>query len=356
MNARPSGRAPQGALRHATHIRDLGVAGVAELLDRAARLKRQPPRSHLMGRILGMVFFNPSLRTRASFEAVMTRGGGDALVLEVGNGVWKLEDRDGVAMDGDRAEHVREAVPVLARYCDALAVRTFSAGVSDADDEADPVINAFKRFSTVPVVSMESAREHPCQGLADMLTVRERFGATRGTPVTLTWAPHIKPLPKAVPDSFLLTAAAAGCEVRVAHPEGFELPESVQHEAARYARESGGSVTYTHDQHAAIQGTRVVYAKAWGAATEGGLRGAVDTSKPKADPELERIRGLRQWMPTPAHFERAAKDAVLMHCLPVRRDVEVAAALLDSTRSAVVDEAENRFHAQRALLDWIFNG
>jgi N-acetylornithine carbamoyltransferase len=324
-----------GALRHATHLRDLGVAGVAELLDRALWLKAQPSATHLAGRILGMVFFNPSLRTRASFEAVMVRGGGSAIVLEVGNGVWKLEDRDGVAMDGDRAEHVREAVPVLARYCDALAVRTFSAGVSDADDEADPVINAFRRFSTVPVVSMESAREHPCQGLADLLTVRERFGATRGTPVTLTWAPHVKPLPKAVPDSFLLTAAAAGCEVRVAHPKGFELPESVQHEAARYARESGGSVGYTHDQHAAIAGTRVVYAKAWG--------GPGDAS-------------LKDWMPTPAHFERAAKDAVLMHCLPVRRDVEVAAALLDSARSAVVDEAENRFHAQRALLDWIFNG
>jgi len=352
MSASKSG----SALRHATHLSDLGVARFNALLERAARFKQDPPGAHLAGKLLGMVFFNPSLRTRASFEAVMKRGGGDAIVLEVGNGVWKLEDRDGIAMDGDRAEHVREAVPVLARYCDALAVRTFSAGVSDADDDRDPVIGAFKRFSTVPVVSMESAREHPCQGLADMLTVRERFGATRGTPVTLTWAPHIKALPKAVPDSFLLSAAAAGCEVRVAHPEGFELPDSVTHEAARYARESGGSVTYTHDQAAAITGTRVVYAKAWGAATEVGLRHAVDTRKPKADPELDRIRNLREWMPTAAHFQRAATDAVLMHCLPVRRDVEVAAALLDSPRSAVVDEAGNRFHAQRALLDWIFNG
>lgn len=328
-----------GNLRHATHIRDLGVARFAELLERALRFKQRAPGKHLEGKLLGMVFFNPSLRTRASFEAVMKRGGGDAVVLEVGNGVWKLEDRDGVVMDGDRAEHVREAVPVLARYCDALAVRTFSAGLSEADDDADPVISAFKRFSTVPVVSMESAREHPCQGLADMLTVRERFGATRGTPVTLTWAPHIKPLPRAVPDSFLLSAAAAGCEVRVAHPAGFELPASVREEAARYAQESGGSISYTHDQNTAIQGSRVVYAKAWGGASASGG----DASH-------------KGWMPTPAHFERAARDAVLMHCLPVRRDVEVAAALLDSARSAVVDEAENRFHAQRALLDWMFNG
>lgn len=322
-------------LRHATHIRDLGVERFAELLARALAFKTKAPGQHLAGKLLGMVFFNPSLRTRASFEAVMKRGGGDAIVLEVGNGVWKLEDRDGVPMDGDRAEHVREAVPVLARYCDALAVRTFSAGISDADDEQDPVINAFKRFSTVPVVSMESAREHPCQGLADMLTVRERFGAARGTPVTLTWAPHIKPLPKAVPDSFLLSAAAAGCELRVAHPAGFELPAVVRAEAAEYARQSGGSISYTDDQKAAIAGSRVIYAKAWGG---------------PGDPSL------RSWMPTLGHFDGAARDAVLMHCLPVRRDVEVAAAVLDSSRSAVVDEAGNRFHAQRALLDWIFNG
>jgi N-acetylornithine carbamoyltransferase len=325
----------RSALRHVTHIRDLGVAGVGELLERAERLRRAPPRDHLAGRLLGMVFFNPSLRTRTSFEAVMKRGGGDATVLEVGNGVWKLEDRDGVRMDGDRAEHVREAVPVLARYCDALAVRAFSAGVSDADDELDRTINAFRTFSTVPIVSMESAREHPCQGLADLLTLRDRFGATKGLSVTLTWAPHVKPLPKAVPNSFLLSAAAAGCEVRVAHPAGMELPAAVRAEAEAYARASGGSVSYMQDQATALTGSRAVYAKAWGAPGDASLDA---------------------WMPTPAHLGRAARDAIFMHCLPVRRDVEVAAAVLDSAASAVVDEAENRFHAQRALLDWVFNG
>lgn len=321
-------------IKHVTHIRDLGVAGVNELLARAERLRAAPSRDHLSGRLLGMVFFNPSLRTRTSFEAVMKRGGGDATVLEVGNGVWKLEDRDGVAMDGDRAEHVREAVPVLARYCDALAVRAFSAGISDDDDDLDRVINAFRAFSTVPVISMESAREHPCQGLADMLTARDRFGATKGLAVTLSWAPHIKPLPKAVPNSFLLSAAAAGCEVRVAHPPGVELPASVRAEAEAYAREAGGSVSYGHDQNAALEGSRIVYAKAWGSPGDPSQHG---------------------WMPTPAHLRRAARDAIFMHCLPVRRDVEVAAAVLDSVQSAVVDEAENRFHVQRALLDWVFN-
>lgn len=331
-------------MKHITHIRDLGVAGVAEVLARATRFRARPPGAHLSGRLLSMVFFNASLRTRASFEAVMKRGGGDCTVLEVGNGVWQLETRDGVVMDGERAEHVREAVPVLARYADALAVRCFAAPGStpEADDE-DAVIAAFRRHSSVPVISMESAREHPCQGLADLLTVQQRFGLTRGQPVTLTWAPHIKPLPRAVPNSFLLTAAAAGCEVRIAHPEGFALPDSVLDEAAGYAQAAGGSLTVTHDQQQALAGSRVLYAKAWGPA--------------QADPAtLTHIRELKSWMPTRRHAGGMAEDAVFMHCLPTRRGVEVADEVLDHAWSAVTDQAANRFDAQRALLDLVFNG
>ncbi|MGH8363121.1 MAG: N-acetylornithine carbamoyltransferase, partial [Gammaproteobacteria bacterium] len=222
-------------MRHFTRLSDLGVDGVDAVLGAALAWKKRPPGPHLRDRLLGMVFFNPSLRTRASFEAAMLRGGGHAIVLEVGSGVWKLEDRAGAVMDADKPEHIREAIPVLGRYADALAVRTFAALADDDTDAADPVINAFRELAGVPVISMESAREHPCQGLADLLTVREQFGKTRGLPVTLVWAPHIKPLPKAVPHSFLLTAAAAGCEVRVAHPPGFDLQRGVLEEAYRHA-------------------------------------------------------------------------------------------------------------------------
>jgi N-acetylornithine carbamoyltransferase len=289
-----------------------------------------------------MVFFNPSLRTRASFEAVMARGGGSSIGLEVGNGVWKLEDRPGAVMDGDRAEHIREAAPVLSRYVDVLAVRTFAGGASDAEDHRDPVMNGFRDFAEVPTLSMESGREHPCQGLADLMTARETFGSTKGLPVTLTWAPHVKPLPKAVPNSFLLTAAAAGCEVRVAHPEGFELQDEVLEEARAFARAAGGSVTVTGDQAQALEGTRVVYAKAWGPATASGLQGGA-------------VREHPQWMTSPAHFAKAAADAIFMHCLPVRRNVEVADGVLDGPWSRVVDEAENRFHVQRALIQWLLD-
>ena len=328
-------------MKHFTSIQDLGPAGVEAILAKAAAWKGKYPK-HLTGKLLGMVFFNPSLRTRASFEAVMARGGGNAVVLEVGNGVWKLEDRLGAIMDGDRAEHVKEAVPVLARYVDALAVRTFATCADDDADNSDPVMNAFRQYSTVPVISMESAREHPCQGLADLLTVRETFGTTAKVPVTLTWAPHIKPLPKAVPNSFLLTAAAAGCEVRVAHPEGFELHSSVLAEAKAIAAYTGGSVTVTNDQNEALQGSMAIYAKAWGPSTVSGL--GADAVKSNAD-----------WMPTREHMAMAAADAIFLHCLPVRRNVEVADDVLDHPSSRVVDEAENRFHVQRALLDWLLN-
>jgi N-acetylornithine carbamoyltransferase len=327
-------------MRHATGIHDFGVEGLEEILARALAWKQGPHPKHLVDKILGMVFFNPSLRTRASFEAVMARGGGSSIVLEVGNGVWKLEDRQGAVMDGDRAEHIREAAPVLSRYVDVLAVRTFAAGASDAEDHADPVMNGFRNFATVPTLSMESAREHPCQGLADLMTARETFGATKGLPVTLTWAPHIKPLPKAVPNSFLLTAAAAGCEVRVAHPEGFELQGEVLAQAQALARQSGGSVSFSKDPNEAVGGSRVVYAKAWGPATESGL-GA------------EAVKAHPDWLTTPEMLSKAAKDAIFMHCLPVRRNVEVADGVLDGPWSRVVDEAENRFHVQRSLVQWL---
>ncbi len=327
-------------MHHITGISDLGPEGLAHILAQAAAWKAGPHPKHLVDKLLGMVFFNPSLRTRASFEACMARGGGSSIVLEVGNGVWKLEDRLGAIMNGDRAEHVREAVPVLARYVDALAVRTFAGGADDDLDHADPVMTAFRELSTVPVISMESAREHPCQGLADLLTVKETFGSTQGQPVTLAWAPHIKVLPKAVPNSFLLTAAAAGCEVRVAHPKGFELHPSVVAQAESYAKETGGSVSFTQDLDAALAGSRVVYAKAWGPATTHGLGPEAVTQHP-------------EWMTSPKHFSRTAADAIFLHCLPVRRNVEVADGVLDGPWCKVVDEAENRFHVQRAMLAWM---
>jgi N-acetylornithine carbamoyltransferase len=329
-------------VKHATRLSDLGLEGVDRILATAKAWKHKPHPKHLRDKILGMVFFNPSLRTRASFEAVMARSGGSAIVIEAGSGSWKLEDRVGAVMDGDRAEHLKEAVPVLSRYVDALAVRSFAGGTNDDADHADAVMSAFQQYATVPTMSLESAREHPCQGLADLLTIEEQFEPGRALPVTLTWAPHIKPLPKAVPNSFLLTAAARGCEIRVAHPKGFELHPDILREAQPYAAASGGSISFFHEQDAALSGSRAVYAKAWGPATSARL-------------ELEAVREHADWMMTPQQMEKAADDAIFLHCLPVRRNLEVADGVLDGKWSRVIDQAENRFHVQRALLDWLLN-
>ena len=329
-------------MKHATRLSDLGLEAVNQILSTAKAWKGKPHPKHLRDKLLGMLFFNPSLRTRVSFEAVMARGGGSAVVMEAGNSTWKFEERLGAVMDGDRAEHLKEAVPVLCRYVDALAVRTFADGVDDEADHDDAVIKAFREYATVPVVSMESAREHPCQGMADLLTIEQQFGSAKGLPVTLTWAPHIKSLPKAVPNSFLLSAAARGCELRVAYPQGFELHPDVIREAEIYATAGGGSVTFFHEQYPALKDSRAVYAKAWGPATLSDL--GADVVRQHAD-----------WMISRHHMERAARDAIFLHCLPVRRNVEVADAVLDGPWSRVIDEAENRFHVQRALLDWLLN-
>lgn len=326
-------------MKHATCFADLGAEVVDRILSTAQAWKSRPHLRHLEGKILGMLFFNPSLRTRASFETVMLRGGGNAIAFEPG-GMWKLEDRIGAIMNADRPEHLKEAVPVLSRFVDLLGVRSFSAGEGDDDDERDALIQSFRALATVPVVSMESAREHPCQGLADLMTLEENFGPTRGLPVTLTWAPHIKPLPKAVPNSFLLTAAARGCEIRLAHPPGFELHPEVMREAEALARASGGSISISHEQEAAVRGARAVYAKSWGPATAAQLPAEAVTQHP-------------EWMVAERHFAHAASDAIFLHCLPVRRNVEVADDVLDGPRSRVTDEAENRFHVQRALLHWL---
>jgi N-acetylornithine carbamoyltransferase len=330
-------------LSHFTRIADLGPQGVAATLALAREYKASDPGAIFSGKLLGMLFYNPSLRTRASFEASMLRHGGHAIVLDVA-GSWKLEHRTGVVMDGDCAEHVREAVPVLCRYVDALAVRTFAA-LRDGDaDESDPVLNAFRDNATVPVINMESAREHPCQGIADVLTIEEKLGALKRRRVTLTWVPHIKPHPLAVPHSFLLSSAACGCDVTVAHPPGFDLHSRVVAQAQAYGAETGGSIRFTHDQREACADAEVVYAKHWAP-----MSLMPDTAKATA-----LIREYAAWMLTLATLRCGGESPLFMHCLPVRRNLVVADDVLDSALSIVIDQAENRLHAQRAVLARIF--
>jgi N-acetylornithine carbamoyltransferase len=328
-------------MKHITHISDLGVSGVSRVLERALAWKQRDPGAILDGRILGMLFFNPSLRTRVSFESAMLRSGGHAITIDVNTGSWQLEHAVGVRMDADRPEHIREAIPVLGGYLDALGVRCFATGDRHAD-EADGLLHSIRAHSSVPVISMESAREHPCQGLADMLTIRERFGDLSGRKICLSWAPHIKPLPLAVPHSVLLSAAASGCQLVVAHPPGFELHEHVVSEALALATESGAQISFSHDQAAACANAEVVYGKSWGSV-------ASSEFTPLANQHTD-------WMIDEKLLRYGSVASRFMHCLPVRRNVVVSDAVLDSALSLVIPQAHNRFHVQRSLLHEMLNG
>lgn len=294
-----------------------------------------------------MVFLDPSLRTRSSMETAMFLHGGHALVLEPGKGSWALETEPGAVMDGATVEHVTEAARVLARYADALAVRAFPKGPDWAVEREDRLIRDFARFSDKPVINLESSRRHPCQALADAMTLRERLGDTRGKRFVLAWAWHPKALPTAVPASAALAAAQLGMEVVIARPPGFDLDPEDQALIERLARESGGSARPCDDLDAGLAGADAVYVKSWGSLQAFGR------------PEEERAlrAGLRDWRLT-EHRLRATRagQGIVMHCLPVRRNVEIDDAVLDGPNSVVVDEAENRLHAQRALLLEIMGG
>src|SRR3954466_10186643 len=222
------------------------------LLSRAARFKRGEDTSRpLEGRSVALVFFNPSLRTRASMQVGVYELGGNAVVLEPGGTSWTLEHRDGAVMDGDKTEHVAEFVRVLGRYCVGVGVRTFAALKNWEEERRDPVLAAFAKYSDVPVINLESAMHHPCQALADMMTVREKLGEGKKR-VLLTWAWHPKALPMAVPNSFALASAQMGHDLTIAHPQGYELDEELMRDIESQVEKAGGSIQLTNDVNEAF--------------------------------------------------------------------------------------------------------
>ncbi|HZL99076.1 MAG TPA: N-acetylornithine carbamoyltransferase, partial [Planctomycetota bacterium] len=249
---------------HLLSLRDLSQAEWNALLARAEALAGPDGRRPLLaGRRFGMLLFNPSLRTRTAFEVACYDLGAHAVALEAGQDTWSFEHRAGVVMDGAAAEHVVEAAGVLGRLLDGLGVRAFAGLADAAEDAREPLLTAIAAASPVPVLNLESAMDHPHQGLADALTLRR---ALRGQheKVVLSWAPHVKPLPLAVPHAALLAFAREGHEVVLAHPPGYELDEGVLAAARAGSAEAGGSLSVTHDRREALSGARVVYAKSWG--------------------------------------------------------------------------------------------
>jgi len=326
-------------MRRFLDLLDLEDTQIQNLLALAGDLEQTPRHDTLRGRVLGLIFMNPSLRTLASFQAGMAQLGGSTFVLTPGQGTWQLETRDGVVMDQEAAEHVREAIPVLAQYCDALGVRAFANGKHLDEDLGEGVLRAISDVAPCPLINLESAANHPCQALADWKTLDDLGVSPRGRFV-LSWAWHPKPLPLAVPTAALGMAARRGMDVVVARPEGFALPDSLMERARRAAAASGGSVSETTDYESAMRDADVLYAKSWQAPSVYG----------DAEAESKLRAGLRTWCVREDWFSSARPDAIFMHCLPVRRNVVVADEVLDGPRSRVVRQAGNRLHVQKAVL------
>ena len=315
-------------MKHFLNTQDWQRAELDALLADAARFKREPLGDALKGRSIALVFFNPSMRTRTSFELGAFQLGGHAIDL-------------GTVMDGDTEEHIAEVARVLGRYVDLIGVRAFPKFVDWQRDREDIVLKSFAKYSPVPVINMETIT-HPCQELAHVLALQERFGTSdlRGKKYVLTWTYHPKPLNTAVANSALTIATRLGMDVTLLCPTpDYVLDQRYMGWAAQNVAESGGSLQVSHDIESAYAGADVVYAKSWGALP---FFGNWEPEKPIRDRYKHFIVDEAKMALT--------NDGVFSHCLPLRRNVKATDAVMDSPRCVAIDEAENRLHVQKAIM------
>ena len=307
------------------------VTDIQALINKGLAYKQHPLLDKTLGanKRVGLLFLNPSLRTRLSTQLAAQNLGMDAIVFNVDKEGWALEFAEGAIMNGTTVEHVKDAAPILGQYFDILCIRTFPGLQNRDEDYAEKIINQFIKYAGVPVVSLESATLHPLQSLTDILTIQESIqstGLVKKPKVVLTWAPHVKALPQCVANSFAQWATAANfADVVVTHPAGYELSE-------KYTK----GATITHDQAAALEGADFVYVKNWSAYEDYGKVFCTDPA----------------WMLTDKSLSHS-NNAKVMHCLPVRRNVELSDEILDSPCSLVTKQAGNRVWAAQSVLSTI---
>lgn len=327
-------------------LADFSNEEINGLLQLAGRLDTRPEPEALRGKVLSLLFLSPSLRTLASFQAAMVRLGGGSFVISPDMSIHGLETRPGIVMDGTAAEHIREAVPVIASYGDAIGIRAFAERKNLESDMAETEFSALTELIDTPYINMESAMNHPCQSLADWKTLDDLGIPANKGKFVLSWAYHPLALPLAVPASTLHMAAKRGMDVTVLRPDGFGLPEALMQKAAQAAEAAGGSVQETDDRSAAMQDAHVIYAKSWSSTRHYGDK--------IGDRELR--NELAHWCVDEPWFDNARDDCRFMHCLPVRRGVVVSEPVLDGPRSVVIQEARNRMLAQMAVLHQMLGG
>ena len=308
------------------NVQDIGDLGKA--LEEAKQVKANPFAWKKLGenKTIMLVFFNNSLRTRLSSQKAALNLGMNPIVLNIGQESWKLETELGVVMDGDKSEHLREAIPVMASYCDIIGVRSFAGLVDREFDYAETILNQFVEYSGKPVISLESATVHPCQAFADLITIEE-YKKTRRPKVVMTWAPHPRALPQAVPNSFAEWMNAADVDFVITQPEGYELDPAF-----------AGNATIEYDQMKALEGADFVYAKNWSCP---GVNNPADYGK-----ILNKDMG---WTVDAKHMA-VTNNAYFMHCLPVRRNMIVSDEVIDAPTSLVIPEAANRAVSAQVVM------
>ena len=321
----------------------LSTAGMSrfqldDLLDLATRIKGKRPGQVLGGKTLGMLFFQPSLRTRVSFEVGMQQLGGHCINLS-SDDLYELEPNEQAVMDGRAEEHVKDAARTLSRYVDALGIRAAARTGTWARDRQELLLRSYAEHCSVPVINLETVFEHPCQALADVLTMRENLVTMQGRRLTLMWCNHPEPKSLGPTHSVLQLASLMGMDITLAHPLGFEVDDEVLQRSRAAAEDAGGAVRVVNDMHAASRNAEIVYARSWGC------------TKYWDEPEREAIvkRSLQDWRVDRELMART-DDAMLMHPLPVRRNVAATDEVLDGDRSRIYDQAANRAHVQKALL------
>ncbi|UPG88762.1 N-acetylornithine carbamoyltransferase [Luteibacter aegosomaticola] len=326
-------------VRHFLNTTDYSRAEIDALLAQAAEFKRSPQGKQLAGKAIALLFFNPSMRTRTSFEIGAFQLGGHAVVLAPGKDAWPIEFEVGTVMDGDTEEHIAEVARVLSRYVDLIAVRAFPKFQDWQVDRQDKVLKAFAQYATVPVINMETIT-HPCQELAHALAMKEHLGDLQNKKYVLTWTYHPKPLNTAVANSALLIATKMGMDVTLLCPTPeYILDQRYMDFAAQNAKENGGSLQVSHDIEAAYSGAHVIYAKSWGALP---YFGRWDEEKAIRDANKHFIVDEAKMALT--------NNGLFSHCLPLRRNIKATDAVMDSPACIAVDEAENRLHVQKAVM------
>jgi N-acetylornithine carbamoyltransferase len=326
-------------MRHFLSTVDWSRDELAGLLDLAADLKADPIRDTLYGKSIALMFLNPSMRTRTSFDLGMQQLGGIAIVLQPGKDAWGVEFEPGAVMEGEAEEHIAEVAGVLSRYCDLIGIRAFPKFQDWSKDREDGVIRSLARHASVPVINMETI-VHPCQELALMQTLRERLGEVRKRKFVLTWTWHPRPLNTAVANSALLIATKFGMDVTLLCPEeAYRLDPQFEDAAQRFAAQSGGSYRLSHDIEEAYDGADVVYAKSWGALPFYGR------------PEEEwALRSKYRHFIVDEQKMALTNDGLFSHCLPLRRNVKATDGVMDADYCVALDEAENRLHVQKAVM------